>query len=106
MDKVINLGIPHVGELIFESMDTAALLKCVLVSETWKVLAENVLIKRWKGRMYEARISGETKVVQLLLEHCSSEKCRINTKYEKGITELMLACKNGKQDVVKLLLGY
>ena len=80
LDKVINLGIPHVGELIFESMDTAELLKCILVSETWKVLAENVLIKRWKGKMYEACQNGETKVVQLLLERCNSEESGLNIK--------------------------
>ena len=45
MDKVINHGIPHVGELIFESIDTPELFQCLLVSETWKDLAENVLIK-------------------------------------------------------------
>ena len=63
MDKVINHGIPHVGELIFESIDTPELFQCLLVSETWKVLAENVLIKRWNGKMYEARKKGKTKVV-------------------------------------------
>ena len=54
MDKIINLGIPHVAENIFESIDTPELVQCALVSETWKVLAENVLIKRWKGKMFEA----------------------------------------------------
>ena len=29
MDKVINLGIPHVGELIFERIDTPELLSCM-----------------------------------------------------------------------------
>ena len=46
MDKVINLGIPHIGELIFESIDTPGLIEYLEVSETWKVLAENVLIKK------------------------------------------------------------
>ena len=55
MDKVINLGIPHVGELIFESIDTPGLIKCLEVSETWKVLAEGVReqidypVSRWEG---------------------------------------------------------
>ena len=34
LDKVINLGIPHVGELIFESITTPELIKCMEVSET------------------------------------------------------------------------
>ena len=72
MDKVINFGMPHVGEQIFESIDTPGLFQCALVSETWKVLAENVLIKRWKGKMLEACKNGETKVVELLLERTSA----------------------------------
>ena len=37
-------------------------------------MAENVLIKRWKGKMLDACKSGETKIVQLLLELCNSEE--------------------------------
>ena len=37
LNEIINLGIPHVGELIFESIDTPELFQCTLVSETWKV---------------------------------------------------------------------
>ena len=106
MDKVINLGIPHVGELIFENIDTPGLIKCLEVSETWKVLAENVLIKRWKGKIFEACQNGETKVVQLLLERCNSEESGLNTKDEKERTAFMVACDNGHKDVVKLLLDH
>ena len=105
MDNVINLGIPHVGELIFEGINTAELLKFVLVSETWKVLAENVLIKRWKGKMLKACKSGETKVVQLLLDRCNSEESGLNAKDKNGCTAFMWACKNGHKDVVKLLFN-
>ena len=75
MDKVINLGIPHIGELIFESIDTDGLFQCLSVSETWKVLAENFLMKRWKSRMFEACIRGVTQIVKLLLErgNCENE---------------------------------
>ena len=41
-----NLGIPHVGELIFESTDTPGLVNFLDVSQTWKELDENVLNKR------------------------------------------------------------
>ena len=61
MDKVINLGVPHVSEKIFESIDTPELFQCALVSETWRELAENVLVKRWQGKMLEACKNGETK---------------------------------------------
>ena len=48
LNKIINLGMPHIGEHIFKSIDTPGLTKCLEVSETWQELAENVLIKRWK----------------------------------------------------------
>ena len=106
MDKVINLGIPHVGELIFKSIDTPRLFQCVLVSDTWKFMVETVLIKRWKGRMLEACISGETKVVQLLLVCCNSEESGLNARDEYGRNPFMFACCNGHKDVVQLFLDH
>ena len=105
MENIIfNLGLPHVGEQIFESLDTPELFNCLEVSETWRELAENVLIKRWKGKMFEACKSGETKVVQLLLECCNSEESGLNSIDEYGYTAFMWACQNGHKDVVQLLL--
>ena len=106
MNKVFSLGIPHLSELIFDSIDTPGLFKCLEVSQTWKVLALNVLLKRWKGKMFKACKNGETKVVQLLLEHCSSEESGLNIEDNKGWTPMMIACKNGHKDVVQLLLDY
>ena len=160
MDKVINLGIPHVGELIFKNIDTPGLIKCMevsqtwrelagnvlikrrngkiyirifeaceigetkvaqllmedldddelfqcaLVSETWKVLAENVLVKRWKGKMLKACLNGETKVLQLLLERCNSEESGLNIKDDFGGTPFMMATYHGNKDVVQLLLDH
>merc|ERR1712062_355592 len=104
MDEIINLGIPHVAEQIFESIETQELIECLKVSETWKILAENVLIKRWKGKMFEACKNGQTKIVQLLLEHYDPEESGLNIKDTLGRTTLMIACKNGHKDVVQLLL--
>ena len=104
MDKVFNLGIPHVGERIFKSFDDDGLFQFALVSETWKVLAENVLIKRWKGRMADACLSGETKIIRVLLERCNSEESGLNIKDGYGYTPFMWACFKGQKDVVKLLL--
>ena len=104
MDSIINLGIPHVGELIFESIDTPELVQCALVSETWKVLAERVLLKRWKGRtfaLFEACRSGEAKVVQLLLEYCNNGNNQEN-QLNAGIKA---AAIHGHKDVIKLLLN-
>ena len=111
MEKVVNLGIPHFGEKLFENIESTQLIKCLDVSRTWKVLAENVLIKRWKGemkkcKMLEACMSGESKVVQLLLECCNPEEIGLDTKDESGYTPFMLACLYGRKDVVKLLLDY
>ena len=39
---VINLGIPHVGEHIFESLETDDLVKCLEVSQTWQIFAEKI----------------------------------------------------------------
>ena len=132
MEEVVNLGIPHVGEKIFESLETSELIKCLDVSRSWKVLAENVLIKRWKGerkksKMLEACRSGETKVVQHLLECCNpeeiglnnegykdvvqfllnhSERIVLNARDNHGRTAFILACSKGRKDVVKLLLDH
>ena len=110
MDKVINLGIPHAGELVFGSIDTPELIKFLEVSQTWRELAGNVLIKRWKGKirseMFEACKTGETKIVQLILERCESEEIGLNIQDEHGGTPLMWACHYGHKDVVKLLLDY
>ena len=106
MEKVVNLGIPHVGEQIFDSIDTPGLIKCVEVSQTWKVLAENVLMKKWKGKMYEACFSGETKIVQLLLDHFNAEESGLNWRDSSGCTAFMWACIEGHEDIVKLLLDH
>ena len=101
MDKVINLGMPHIGELIFESIDTPGLIKCLEVSETWRELAGNVLVKRWKGKMLEACKNGETKVVQLLLECCNPEDNGLNIRCGwSGRTPFMWACSYGHKGVV------
>ena len=109
MERIIHWKIPHVGELIFESIDTPGLLKFLEVSQTWKELAGNVLIKRWKGKMYnimlEACKSGKTKRVQLLLERCKSEEIGLNIKYN-GNTPFLWACLHEHKDVVKLILYH
>ena len=68
MEKVINIGIPHVGEKILENIDTDGLIECLKVSETWKILAENVLLKRWNGRIFEACEIGKSEIAKILLE--------------------------------------
>ena len=106
MDKVINLAVPHISEQIFESINTDGLIQCLMVGETWRLLAENVLVKRWKENLFEACAIGKTQIVQLLLECFNGEEIGLNTKREFGITPLMAACSNGHIDTVKLLLNH
>ena len=105
MEKVINFGVPHIAENIFERIGTPGLIKCLEVSPTWKTLAENVLLKRWKGKMLEACQNGETKIVQLLLENYNSEESGLNTRKNRW-TGLMWACTYGHRDIVQLLLKH
>ena len=72
MEKVINLRLPHIGEQIFENIDTDGLIQLLEVSTTWKILAENVLLKRWKGKIMEACTNQRTEIVKLLLDRCQS----------------------------------
>ena len=104
MDKIINLGIPHIGETIFENIDTDELCQYFFVSQTWKVLAKNVLLKRWKSKLFEACSSGKTKIVQLLLEQYESEVIGLNARDKYRMTALICASQKGHKDVVQLLL--
>ena len=102
MEKVVNLGIPHVGENIFENIDTEELIECALVSETWKVLAENVLLKRWNGKLIEACQMEYVEIVRLLLENLDHE----SAKDIFGSTVFIHACGFSNREIVKLLLDY
>ena len=104
MDKIINFGIPHVSEQIFESINTPELIKCLEVSKTWKVLAENVLIKRWKGRLFQACNRGYIKVVKLLLDN--SNQIDLNARNSRGQTAFIGSCAYGQSRVVQFLLSH
>ena len=104
MDKVINLGIPHVGEKIFRSINTDGLIQCLAVSQSWKVMVENVLLKRWNGNLREACRSGKTEIVRILLE--SGLETGLNKIVKHGRTLLQLACLNGHKEVAKLLIDH
>ena len=44
MDKIIHLGIPHVGEQIFETFDTQELIKWLKMWELIKKLKHNAAL--------------------------------------------------------------
>ena len=104
--EVINFGIPHVGEQIFENLLDDDLIQCLKVSQTWRVLATNVMLKRWKGKMFEACKTGKTEIVKLLLKHFNSEESGLNVRDVRNRTSFTQACKNGHKDIVKLLLEH
>ena len=104
MDTIINFRFPHVGEQIFIGLGEDDLIQCLKVSQTWKVLATNVLLQRWKGKIFEACTTGKTEIVKILLQHYNSEESGLNVKGDYGRTPFIVACRNGHKDVVKLLL--
>ena len=106
MEKIINLGIPHIGEKIFKIIDTPGLIECALVSETWETLAHNVLLKRWKGRLIQACESGYIVIVRLILENLDHESTELNTRDNNGWTAFMRFCIVGDTNVVKLILDH
>ena len=60
MDKVINLGIPHVAETILGYLSDCQLLECSKVSETWKYVSEKVSYFRWKNQVLEQMKNSDT----------------------------------------------
>ena len=115
MENVINLGVPHIGEYIFRCLGTPDLIQCLSVSTSWKHLAENVLVKRWKDHHIEATDRGYTEVVKLLLEHPETQSIDWNEKANVSFcnhpmkiqaTAFWMACNHGRTEIVKLLLEY
>ena len=106
MEKIINLGIPHIGEKIFKIIDTPGLIECALVSETWETLAHNVILKRWKGRLIEACEHGYEVIVRLLLENLDHESTELNARDSNRWTAFMTACVYGPVNVVQLILDH
>ena len=106
MEKVINLGIPHVGEQIFRSFGDKTLIQWTKLCSTWNVIAGNVLYERWKHDFFEAYKTDKIDIVRIFLERCDSEDNQLNTKGRDGVTPFTFACRNGRSEIVKLLLHY
>ena len=111
LQDVINHRIPHVGEQIFENLLTDDLIQCEKVSRSWKLLAEKILHKKWKGKLFEACEAGKTSIVKILLDHSNSDNLETELKSKKErqfhkFNAFKIACKNGHKEVVKLLLDH
>ena len=72
MERIINLGIPHIGEKVFEYIEVPDLIEYRQVSQAWKTVAETVLVQRWKESWLYACECGVTEVVEVLLTHPKS----------------------------------
>ena len=105
MEKVINVEIPEIVEKIFVNLDNDALIHCLSVSQSWKILAESVLMKRWSGNLKEACVTGKTEIVKFLLQSDSDSRLNIKDNIY-GRTAFLSACENGDKDVVEVLLEY
>ena len=116
MDQIINLAIPHIGEKIFQNIGTENLIEFLSVSKTWKVLAGNVLFKRrHKDQIFYACIDAPLALVEILVERSDTKELNVKKRdpgnehgygLGEGHTPLMIACKYGRHDVVKVLLEY
>jgi len=117
MEKVINIGIPHVGEQIFEHIDNDRLIEFFIVSPSWKALAGEVLLKRLIGpkkthgtkkrkRPFKITQSQKRKiqVVDVIVNY--SDYSKLNILDKKGQTAFVWACENGHIDIVQLLLNH
>ena len=115
MDTIINVGIPHIGEQIFQSLEIVDLIRYKSVSETWKGLIENVLCKKVVEK-YKSDVNAVfeqndqalvTTIFKILLEG-SGEDTNIdfNVRNQFGRTPFIQACVLGNKTVVKLLMDH
>jgi len=128
MEKIINIGIPHIGEQIFKTLGTSGLVQLLSVSKTWKVLIEEVLFERYYSsddgdpcfgfshnheyHKYHNPLSCllmsnedsrvQIKVVKIIFENTKNHK-HINFI---GREAFLAACRKGNTKVAKLLIEY
>ena len=99
MDKIINLGIPHVAEQIFDCLATKDIAEVKKVSEAWKILAGKVLEQRmfeaWKDKVPLACETGRSDIVEVLLRRSDLGIVDFNARNTDAETGLTLACANG-----------
>ena len=106
IDEIINFGLPHIAEQIFEYTTIDTLLQCRLVSKTWNEFAKAAILKRWEETFIFACKFGHIEVVELILQYLEWKQIELDVTDHNGKTGLMLACQEGWTDVVKLLLRH
>ena len=109
IDTVINLGLPHIAEQIFKSLNEDDLIHCLKVSKTWMVLAEKVLTEKvllgiWKGQLFDECTKGRIKVVKILLDY--GDDTELNATDWVGRTPFARACEKSHEAVAALLVSH
>ena len=127
MNEIISLAIPHIGEEIFKNCSDKDLIEFRHVSTTWKEMAENILVKRWRDRLIETTCSCSlcaneeeghficpstfnnlclqpNEVIQMLLEHPGGNDINWNATTPAGNSIVMFACYYRCMDAVKIIL--
>ena len=74
IEMIINLRIPHIGENIFSHFNTEELIQLLFVSETWRFLAENALLQRFRGQTFKASQKRKTEILKVILERAQIMK--------------------------------
>ena len=114
IDQVINLGIPHVAQKIFNHITTAKLVDLCQVSKSWRQLIVDEILMGTrihfdvvsKKPLMFACIDGNVDLAEMLLNHPKSDEITVNARCFNGMTALMYACKLGHTKVVELLLNH
>ena len=112
MDRIVNFGIPHVGEQIFENIDTPGLIQCHMVSKKWKLFAETILMQRFRGfrqslfDIFDCKETVRAKVFEILLECSRKNEIDFNATNHRGSTLFTIACGRRYLDVIKIFLDY
>ena len=76
--EVVNIGIPHVGEQIFQHLNADDLIQCMKVSKVWHVLAEKVFLR--SDPLLEAARAGRKDIIKFVLENYYREELGLNAR--------------------------
>ena len=110
-DKLFGKSVPHILEKIFFSLDYASFKKCMEVAPAWREHLTSKYFKRLAKTTFREDIEGELwhniykdneyEVKRIL----SSGMVDVNCTYGRSkITPLFWAAREGKKDMVRILL--
>ena len=102
-------NVPHILEIILFSLDYKSFANCRKVSNTWRALLTSKSFQKKANSIYiQERVRCEKKLLKCSdaakVYHLLSIGVDPNCQDSWGLTPLYYACKNGKPEVVKLLL--